>query len=306
MAQAIRYARYGGPEVLDLEEIPLPEPGPGEVRIAVRAVGVNGIDWKIRGGLFTPGRSLEEPAGTGIEAAGVVDAVGPGAGDWSVGQAVFGRVSSGAAATHALAAAEGLLAKPDRLSFEQAAALPIAAETAYRTLRRLGVKAGQTLLIHAVAGGVGLVAAQLARARGVEVVGTASARHHAFLRELGVHPVTYEDGLEERVRAAAPQGVDAVLDASGRGVLDVSIALAGGPEKVVTIADPRAADHGVGFSTGADGVPLSEVFTELFPLLESGAVRLPIDRTFPLARTADAHRASEQGHLLGKIVITVP
>lgn len=310
MSQAIRYACYGDPDVLTLDEVPTPDPGPGQVRVAVRAAGVNGIDWKIRRGFMAQGHPVDEPldapAGTGIEFAGTVDALGPGVQGWRVGQAVFGQVSSGAASTHVPAASENLLAKPRWLSYEQAAALPVAAETAYRTLRQLGVSAGQTLLVHAVAGGVGLVAAQLARAWGAEVVGTASPVHHDFLRGLGVRPVTYGDGLAERVRAAAPRGVDAVLDASGRDVLALSVELTGSAEKVITIADGRAAEYGVRFSTGADGVPLREVFAEVLPLLERDALRVPIERTFPLERTADAQRLSEEGHLRGKIVITVP
>jgi len=320
MSQAIRYARYGGPEVLTLDDVPLPDPGPGQVRVAVRAAGVNGIDWKLRSGFMDRGPRPDGPTGVGVEFAGTIDALGAGAGAglgkgvgcWSVGQAVFGRVLSGAAATHVPADVGNLLAMPAWLSFEQAAALPVAVETAWRTLRELDVKEGHTLLIHAVAGGVGLVAAQLARARGVRVVGTASSARHDFLRDLGVRPVEYgedgEDGedMAERVRAAAPEGVDAVLDASGRDVLAMSVELAGGPDRVVTIADGRAAEYGVRFSSGAGGDPLAEVFVEVLPLLERGALRVPIERTFPLERTADAHRLSEKGHLLGKIVITVP
>ncbi|WP_329084776.1 NADP-dependent oxidoreductase [Streptosporangium sp. NBC_01469] len=347
MSQAIRYARYGGPEVLTLDDVPIPDPGPGQVRVAVRAAGVNGIDWKLRYGFMDRGQLSAGPAGVGVEFAGTVDAVGAGAGigsgtgvgasagttagtsggttagtgggsaagtgagdgGWSVGQAVFGKVVSGAAATHVTVDARDLLAMPAWLSFEQAAALPVAVETAWRTLRQLDVKEGHTLLVHAVAGGVGLVAAQLARARGVRVVGTASPARHDFLRELGVRPVEYGDGgdgLAGRVRAAAPEGVDAVLDASGRDVLAMSVELAGGPDRVVTIADGRAAEYGVRFSTGADGVSPAEVFAEVLPLLERGALRVPIERTFPLGRTADAHRLSEEGHRLGKIVVTVP
>jgi acetyl esterase len=305
MSLAIRYARYGGPDVLTLDEVPIPEPGPGEVRVAVRAAGVNGIDWKLRRGFFDRGQLAGGPAGTGVEFAGIVDALGAGVQDRSVGQAVFGHASSGAVATHVTTASESLLAKPDWLSFEQAASLPVAAETAYRCLRQLDVKEGQTLLVHAVAGGVGLVAAQLARAWGAEVVGTASPVHHAFLRELGVRPVTYGEGLAERVRAAAPEGVDAVLDGSGRDVLAMSVELTGDAERVVTIADGRAAEYGVRFSTGADRAPLSEVFTEVFPLMEWGALRMPIEKAFPLERAADAYRLSEEGHLRGKIVIVV-
>ncbi|OZM73296.1 NADPH:quinone reductase [Amycolatopsis antarctica] len=308
MTKAVRYARHGGPEVLELVEVRTPEPGNGQVRVAVHASGVNAIDWKIRSGAFAEEalaeEALAEPAGTGSEFAGVVDAVGPDAGDWAVGQAVFG-LAPGSAATHVLAGSADLVAKPDWLSFIDAAALPMAAETAYRTLRLLGVRAGQTLLIHAVAGGVGLIAAQLARAWGANVVGTAGEGHHDFLRELGVVPVTYEPGIEARVRAVAPDGVDAVLDGSGRGVLGLSVALTGSPEKVITIADGDAAAHGVHFSSWGEVEALSTVFGEVLPRMERGELRLPIDRTFPLERVADAQRASEEGHLRGKLVVTV-
>lgn len=310
MAYAVRYSRYGGPEVLTLEQEEAPEPGPEQVRVAVRAVGVNPADWKIRSGAFSADASQppQRPQGTGLDLAGTVEATGAGATGWNVGQAVFGKAQGGAAATHALAPADALVAKPDWLSFELAAALPIPAETAYRTLGLLGVGAekAMTVLVHAVAGGVGLVAAQLARARGARVIGTASTRHHDFLRELGVEPLTYGEGLEDRLREAAPKGVDAVLDASGRGVLAISVELAGTADRVITIADPAAAEHGVRFSGGGeDRAPLEEVFAEVLPLIEQGRLHLPIERTFPLEQTAQAQRFSEEGHLRGKIVLTV-
>ncbi|QBI54392.1 NADP-dependent oxidoreductase [Streptomonospora litoralis] len=305
MAHAIRYARYGGPEVLTLEEVDLPRLEPGQVRVRVRAAGVNPIDWKVRSGAFSSA-ALQQPAGTGMDLAGTIEAVGPGVERWSPGQAVFGKAATGAAATEALAEADRLVAKPDWLSFESAAALPIPAETAVRTLGLLGVGSGHRLLIHAVAGGVGLVAAQLALVRGAAVIGTASPARHGFLRELGVDPVSYGEGLEERLREAAPAGVDAVLDASGRGVLAVSVELAGSPEKVITIADGSAGEHGVRFSGGgADGVPLEEVFAEVLPLLEQGRIRLPVEAVYPLEKTAEAHSLSQEGHLSGKIVISV-
>ncbi|MGK5628988.1 NADP-dependent oxidoreductase [Streptomyces sp. URMC 123] len=304
MSQAIRFSAYGDADVLRLVEVPLPEPAEGQVRVAVRAVGVNPLDWKIRRGYFAEGEPLGAPAGTGIELAGVVDAVGPGVTAWRPGQPVFGRSATrGAAATHDLAAVDELLEKPEWLSFEQAAALPVAVETAYRTLRELGLREGQTLLVHAAAGAVGLTAVQLARAWGATVIGTAGERNHAFLREIGAMPVTYGDGLVERVRAVAPQGVDLALDASGRGALPASLELAGGPEKVLTIADPAAADHGVRFS--AVPGPTGEALREVLPLIGSDRVRMPIERTFPLDRAADAHRLSEEGHLQGKIVLKV-
>ncbi|MDT0302642.1 NADP-dependent oxidoreductase [Streptomonospora wellingtoniae] len=312
MARAVRYARYGGPDVLTLDEVADPEPGPGQVRVRVRAAGVNPIDWKIRSGAFSadPDQPPQRPQGTGLDLAGTVEAAGPGVTAWSPGQHVFGQARGGAAATRALAPADALAAKPDWLSFELAAGLPAPAEAAYRTLGLVGIGPddgpGSTVLVHAVAGGVGLIAAQLARARGAAVLGTASTRHHAFLRELGVEPVTYGTGLEERLRAAAPNGVDAVVDASGRGVLAVSVELAGSADRVVTIADPAAAEHGVRFSGGGhDSAPLDEVFAEVLPLIEQGRLHLPVEHTFPLEETARAQRLSEEGHLRGKIVITV-
>jgi uncharacterized protein (TIGR03086 family) len=304
MSQAVRFASYGDADVLELVDVPLPEPGEGQVRVAVKAVGVNPIDWKIRKGLFSDGQALAEPAGLGTELSGVIDAVGPGVTGWRPGQAVFGSSANrSAAGTDDLVNASDLVAKPEWLSFEQAAALPVAAETAYRALRELGVRGGDTLLVHAAAGGVGLVAVQLARARGVTVVGTASAPNHAFLEKIGAIPVAYGDRLVERVRAAAPQGIDAVLDASGRGVLPESIELTGSPDKVLTIADVAAAAHGVRFSRGSD--PIGEALAAVLPLVEQGRLDMPIDSVFPLYRTADAQRRSEQGHLQGKIIIQV-
>ena len=304
MARAIQFTEYGDPDVLQLVDVLTPEPGEGQVRVAVRAVGVNAYDWKVRSGAYSDGTPLAGPTRTGLDFAGVVDALGSGVEGLEVGQAVLGK-APGAAATHVAADAAGLVPRPDSLSFELAAALPTPTETAVRSLRLLDPKPG-TLLIHAAAGGVGLVAAQLARSRGLTVIGTASDPNHAFLREIGVVPVTYGDGLVERVRAVAPQGVDAVLDASGRGVLPDSIELAGGPERVVTIADFQGAEYGVRVTGGgADSVPMREAFAEVLPLLERGELKVPIEHVFPLDRAAEAHRVSQTGHLRGRIVLTV-
>ncbi len=167
----------------------------------------------------------------------------------------------------------------------------------------LGVTAGETLLIHAAAGGVGVFAVQLAVARGMRVIGTASESNHELLRSIGAIPVTYGDGLADRVRAAAPQGVDAVLDASGRGELPVSIELAGGPERVLTIAAFDAADHGVRFHLGGGGQDTIRAIRDILALIEDGRLRLPIWRTYPLTEAAAALDASQTGHLGGKIVL---
>lgn len=309
MAKAVRYDRYGDPDVLQVIDLPDPEPGPGQVRVAVRATTVNPADWKIRRGLWAGGRPLEGEAGTGLELAGTVDAVGSDVTSIVAGQDVFGRpAGGGAAATRVLAPAGELVAKPEWLSFELAATLPVAGETAVRAVRLLDVTAGQTLLIHAVAGGVGLTAAQLAVSRGATVIGTAGASRHDFLRSRGIEPVVYGDGLADRVAAAAPHGIDAVLDASGRGEIELSVTLVSDPAKVLTIVDAEGAQaHGARYSGGptATRVPPDEVAAEVLPLLRDGRLVMPVAATFPLERIADAHRSSEQGHGLGRIVITV-
>nr|WP_233552550.1 NADP-dependent oxidoreductase [Jiangella rhizosphaerae] len=302
-ALAVRYARYGDPGVLSLDAVDVPVPGPGEVRVAVRAAGVNPYDWKSRRGLYAKDAAPAEPARVGLECAGTVDALGPDVTTWSPGDAVFG-LASGSAATHVVVPAGRLVAKPEWLSFVQAAALPVACETAYRAIRLLDVRAGDILLVHAAAGAVGLVASQLALARGARVVGTAGTANHDFLTSLGIEPVLYGDGLAARVLAVAPDGVDAVLDASGRGVLPVSVELAGGPERVLTIADGSASQYGVRATWSAD-LPLPEVFQAVLPLVERGAVTLPVAATFPLEQVAAAQTLSETGHLRGKIVLTV-
>lgn len=302
-AQAVRFARYGDPGVLSLDTVELPEPGPGEVRVAVRAAGVNPFDWKSRRGLYASDEAPARPVRVGLEFAGVVDTVGPDVTGWSAGDPVFG-LGSGTQATHIVVPAAELVAKPGSLSFVEAAALSVACETAYRAVRLLDVRAGDIVLVHAAAGAVGLVATQLALARGARVIGTAGAANHEFLASLGAEPVLYGDGLADRVRAVVPDGVDAVLDASGRDVLPVSVELAGGPERVVTIADGSASQYGVRASWSAD-LPLPQVFQTVLPLVEQSAVRLPIAATFPIEQVAAAQELSEAGHLRGKIVLTV-
>ena len=307
MAKAIEFARYGGPEVLELVEAPDPQPGPGQVRLSVRAAGVNPIECKVRRGAMAEVHPLRLPTGLGSELAGVVDQVGEGVAALQVGDEVLGFSTTPAYAELALADPAALTAKPADLDWATAAGLPIGVRTAYRVLELLHVADGDVLLIHAAAGGVGLFAVQLARARGATVVGTASESNHEFLRSLGATPVTYGDGLGERVRGVAPAGVDAVLDASGRGELPLSIELAGGTERVLTIAAPDAAKYGVAFSGGAGGptVDVSSAIPLALELIAAGRLQVPIWKTYPLADAAAAHAESEGGHLRGKIVLLV-
>ncbi|GHB37495.1 oxidoreductase [Streptomyces xanthochromogenes] len=296
--KAVRFSRFGGPEVLELVDLPDPQPGPGEVRIAVRAAGVNASDWKKRQGQMDP----ELPQTLGYEAAGVVDVLGEGVADVALGDRVFGFAGDGAAQAE-LAVLSFYAPIPRTLDFPAAAALPAAIETATRALDRLGVASGGTLLVSGASGAIGSAAVQFAVARGARVIGTASAANHAYLRSLGAEPVTYGEGLVERVRGLAPEGVDLALDVAGSGVLPDLVELAGRPERVVTIADFEGArKYGVVFSRGDSGRAL-HVLDEIGGLIESGRFTPPVVRTYPLAEVAEAQRAGEDGRVRGKIVL---
>ncbi|MFG2694504.1 NADP-dependent oxidoreductase [Kitasatospora sp. NPDC048407] len=308
MTKAIAFAQYGDPDVLRPIDLDLPVPGPRQVRVAIRAVGVNPLDHKLRSGMLDGFFPISFPWVPGHEVAGVVEAVGAEVTEFAVGDEVFGSVHGGGYAEHALVEAELLARKPASLSWAEAAALPVAAETSERILGVLGVRPGETLLVHGAAGGVGTLLLQFARARGITVVGTASEPNHEYLRSLGAIPVAYGEGLAERVRAAAPGGVDRALDASGKAdEVPVSIELTGSADRVLTITSPMAGQqHGVRF-TGGDEVEQyhPRAFAAALALHGAGTLVLPIHRVLPLADAAEAHRISEHGHLRGKIVLTV-
>jgi NADPH:quinone reductase-like Zn-dependent oxidoreductase len=298
--KAARFSQFGGPEVLEIADLPDPHPGPGQVRIAVRAAGVNPSDWKKRKGLMDP----ELPQTMGYEAAGVVDELGQGVTDTAVGDRVFG-FSAEEGTQAELAVLTYYAPIPPSLDCAGAAALPAAIETATRALDQLGAGSGSTLLVNGASGSVGSAAVQLAGVRGARVIGTASPANHEYLRSLGAEPVAYGEGLAGRVRALAPGGVDLALDVAGSGVLPELIELAGGPEHVVTIADfSGAQQYGVRFSRGDTGRAV-HVLAEIGELIESGRFALPVAQAFPLAEVAEAHRVSENGHVRGKLVLLV-
>lgn len=299
--RAVRFARYGGPDVLEVAEVDEPHAAPGQVRIAVRAAGVNGIDWKIRAGYMSEQIPLELPSGTGMDAAGIVDEVGDGVSDVAVGDAVFG---SGSATLAEYAVLKSWVEKPAELSFEEAAGYPVPVETAVRILDQVGVQPGETLLVSGAAGGVGSAVVQLARRRGITVLGTAGEGNQDHLRSLGAVPTTYGDGLVDRVRALAPDGIDAALDIAGSGVIPELVELTGDASKVLSIADFSAPEHGAQVSTTATNA--ADAFAEAARLFTDGEFRIPIARTFPLAAAAEAQAASQAGHVAGRLVVTVP
>jgi NADPH:quinone reductase-like Zn-dependent oxidoreductase len=299
--RAIQFTEFGGPEVLKVADLPEPHPAAGQIRVRVRAVGINPIDWKVRSGMM--GGDL--PKVTGQEVSGVVDEIGDGVSDVAVGDEVFGPAATGGGAAE-YALLENWAAIPSSLDFAGAAALPVAVETATRTLDFLHVGDGQTVLVNGAAGAVGIATVQLARVRGARVIGTASPGNHEYLRTYGAEPTTYGDGLMDRVRELAPDGVDKAIDDAGGGALPALVELAGGPENVVTIADYQGAQEtGVTMTGGPGSVRAWHALATAADLIEAGRFSLPVAQTFPLEQIAEAHTLSETGHVRGKLVLLV-
>ena len=300
MSTAITFSRYGEPDVLTVSSAEVPQPGPGQVRIRVHAVAVNLIDVKIRGGHMDGIFPISFPVTPGWDVAGVVDAAGENAAA-AAGDEVFGVASAGGYSEYALL--DQPVARPAGVSAETAAALVTVGEAAVRGLRHLDVKPGQTLLIHGAAGSAGTIAVQLAAAQGLTVIGTAAEDDLGGVTSLGATAVRYGQGWADRVRAVAPDGVDAVFDTSGAGVLADSVALTGDASRVITIADENAAQFEVRF-TGADpGDRVPEARAELASLAATGRLSVPIWRTYPLAQAALAHADLEAGRNHGKIIL---
>jgi NADPH:quinone reductase-like Zn-dependent oxidoreductase len=296
--RAAVYTAAGIPaEVLSVTDIDEPHAGPGQVRVAVRAAGVNPIDWKIVRGLT--GKSPAAPTVPGIDAAGVVDEAGEGVTGVRVGDAVFGQATGGSAAQFAVLTAWAT--KPDAVPFEVAGALGVVGETAVRVLDLLGLPSGATVVVDGASGGVGIGTVQVALARGLTVIGTAGEGNQDFVRSLGALPTPHGPGLTDRVRALAPGGVDGGVDTAGRGSVRDLVELTGDPAKVVTIADFGAAELGVQVTGGGSGQ--AERLARIAELLADGRLEMPIAGTFPLERIGAAYAESEAGHVRGKLVL---
>ena len=313
VALVVIAAAYGGPEVLSVVDEPVADPGPGEARIEVRAAGVNPVDVKSYSGAFgaDPARLPIRP---GAEAAGVVTAVGPGAvgpaGPIGVGDEVIAFRAPGAYATELVVPAQAIVPKPGPLDWPQAAGLMLTGVTAWHLLAATDVGPGDTVLIHAGSGGVGLMAVQLAVIRGARVVATASPARHELLKDLGAIPVAYGPGLADRVAVAAPGGVEAALDLVGTDEA-WAVSMGGVPDKAriaTIVAVRRGLQAGIKVLGGAPGAdPGTEIRErarlELATLAQDGKLRVLVSQTFPLAEAAAAHRAILDGHTTGKIAL---
>ena len=300
MPNAVVMTGYGPPEVLKWAGVPLTEPGEGQIRVKVKAAGISPTDLALRAG-YLKAVPLPPNAVLGFEAAGTVDAIGPGVTDTSAGDGVAALLFSlGGYAEYAVASI--WTRKPDSVSWTDAAALPSSAEAAAGVLRQLNVKSGETLLLFGGGGSVGIIATQLAVAQGVTVISAVGEHDDALARELGATPVRYGAGLPGRVRALG--AIDAVFDAAGKGVLADAIALAGGPERVITLSDPAAADFGVMLSEPTpDRAP--GALDETIALLADGRLRLRAHKSMPMQQAAEAHRQLESGDIHERIILTL-
>ncbi|WP_329358562.1 NADP-dependent oxidoreductase [Streptomyces anulatus] len=306
--KAISYSAYGSADVMEYGERPDPKVGPDTVLVKVRAAAVNPVDWKAREGYLQGGLEAVFPVIPGWDVSGVVVQPGFAVDEFAVGDEVIGYVredflSRGTFAEYVAAPVRTLARKPLSLSFEEAAGLPLAGLTAYQVLHRtLKIRDGDTVLIHAAAGGVGSIAVQIARHAGCRVIGTASLRNHEHLRSLGAEPVEYGEGLVDRLRELVPDGFDASFDTVGGDALRASADTLAPGGRLASIADGEVFSYGGRYAfVRPDAYDLAQVAE----LAERGIVSVHVDRVFPLEQAADAYRLNQEGRTRGKIVVTV-
>jgi NADPH:quinone reductase-like Zn-dependent oxidoreductase len=304
MPRAVRYDQYGGLEVLQVVEVPRPTPGPGKVLVRVKAAGINPGEASIRKGLFAERWPATFPSGQGSDVAGIVDQVGPGVSNFAVGDEVIGFVNDRSSqAEFTVVESSNLVPRPANVSWEQAGALFVAGTTAYAAVRSVALKTGDTVVVSGAAGGVGSIAVQLARNAGAKVIGLAGDSNRKWLTDHGVIPVTYGDGVEDRIRAASAGKVDAFVDTFGGGYVELALKLGVAKNRIDTIIDfAAAAKHGVK-TEGSFEAANADVLAQLAGLIAAGRLEIPISKVYPLAEVREAYRDLEQRHTRGKIVL---
>ncbi|VVJ22246.1 NADPH:quinone reductase related Zn-dependent oxidoreductase [Amycolatopsis camponoti] len=303
MSRAVVYEKFGGPEILELREVPEPHAGPGEIRVRVAAAGLNPMDWGLASHPALAAQfGVTVPSGFGYDLAGVVDEVGAGATGFTVGQRVFGGVMARAAADFAVVAtpAETLWPTPAGITDEVAATLPVAGLTAAAALAAIGLRPGDTVLIGGAAGGVGVFAVQLAKLAGARVIGTAGEGTFEFLRRLGATPVAYGPGLADRVRDLAPT---AATDLFGTETAEAALALGVPPERISTVAAGPNPPGGVRATGGVDAAP--GAMARLTDAIVAGEIVVPIAAAFPIEKVREAVELQAGRHVHGKIVLTL-
>ena len=303
MPRAVRFDRYGGIDVLKVVEVPAPVPGPGQLLVRVRDAGINPGEAKIREGLLDERWPATFPSGQGSDLAGVVEVVGEGVDGWAVGDEVIGFTDNRASqAELVVVEAEHVTARPAGVPWPAAGALFVAGTTAYAAVRAVSAGAGDTVVVAGAAGGVGSITVQLAILAGATVIGLASEGNHAWLKGLGVIPVSYGDGVGERIAAAASGGVDAFIDLAG-GYVQLALDLGVDPGRIDTVVDFGAGQKYGVKTEGTAAAANAGVLAELAKLIDEGRLDVPIARVYPLDQVREAFRELEQGHTRGKIVL---
>jgi NADPH:quinone reductase-like Zn-dependent oxidoreductase len=301
----VRFDEYGGIDVLKVVDVEDPVPGPGQLLVRVKAAGINPGEAKIRQGMLREQWPATFPSGQGSDLAGVVDAVGDGVEAFQAGDEVIGFTDDRASQAELVVIdAENATRRPAGVPWEVAGALFVVGATAWAAVRAVNLSEDDTVVVSGAAGGVGSLAIQLARRTGATVIGLASEHNHEWLRGHGAVPVTYGDGVADRVRAAAPEGIDAFIDTVGAPYVDLALELGVTPDRIDTIADFAAvAKHGVKAEGNAAGAS-ADTLAQLAALIEQGAVELPIAASYPLDQVREAFAELERAHTHGKIVLT--
>ena len=312
MPRAVRFDKYGGLEVLQVVEVERPTPGPGKVLVRVKAAGINPGEASIRKGMFADRWPSTFPSGQGSDLAGIVEEVGPGVTprvtprvtNVAVGDEVIGFTNDRSSQADFVVVESGnLVPRPGNVSWEQAGALFVAGTTAYAAVRSVALSAGDTVVVSGAAGGVGSIAVQLARNAGAKVIGLSSDANRKWLTDHGVIPVTYGDGVEDRIRAASEGRVDSFVDTFGGGYVQLALKLGVAPNRIDTIIDfAAAAKYGVK-TEGNHEAANADVLAQLSGLVAAGRLEIPIAKVYPLAEVRDAYRELEQRHTRGKIVL---
>ncbi|HEX3962760.1 MAG TPA: NADP-dependent oxidoreductase [Trebonia sp.] len=305
MPKAVRYAEFGGIDVLRVDEVERPVPGDQQVLVRVKAAGINPSEAVIRTGALAKVFPSTFPSGQGSDLAGVIEEVGAGVGGFSPGDEVIGFTQQRASqAELVLVEAGDLTRKPEKVSWEVAGGLYIVGVTAWGAVHAVQPKEGETVVISGAAGGVGSLAVQLARRTGATVIGLASERNHKWLKSHGVIPVAYGDGVAGRIRAVAPSAAGAFIDTHGDGYVELALALGVTADRIDTIADFAAADkHGVKSDGGTAAGPGAIVLAELAGLIADGHLEVPIANVYPLAQVREAYTELERRHTHGKIIL---
>ena len=324
-ARAVKFDKYGGIDVLHIDEVPVPIPEEDKVLVRVKAAGINPGEAAIRQGYMDKQWPAHFPSGQGSDFAGVIERVGDKVDKFKVGDEVIGFTDDRASqAEYVTVDANHIIRRPSHVSWEQAGALFVVGTTAYAAIRAVGLKKGETLVVSGAAGGVGSIVVQLARNLGARVIGLASKNNHEWITRHGGIPVTYGEGMTERIKAAARgtttdsgtsgtttdhmqqaagSRIDAFIDTYGHGYVDIAVALGVKPERIDTIIDFEAAHkHHVKTEGNAEGAKAS-VLAELANLIDKGRLEIPIARIYNLNDVRDAYQELEKRHTHGKIVL---